>query len=59
VCVNADGCFILAFESAPTEYKKYAGVVGGILLQLGITVGTFLALPFINLVNPDDSSANL
>lgn len=35
------------------EYKKYAGVLGGIMLQLGIMLGSFLAIPFELLVNPD------
>lgn len=44
--INIDGSFILAFEKAPDVYKKYAGVLCGILLQFGIMVGTFLAIPF-------------
>jgi len=43
----------LSFEKAPNKYKKYAGVLGGIFLQFGIMVGTFLAIPFQALVNPD------
>lgn len=35
------------------EYKKYAGVLGGIMLQFGIMIGSFLAVPFELLVDPD------
>ena len=49
----SDGSFILAYEKAFDEYKKYAGVLGGIVLQMGIVFGTFLAIPMKKIVNPD------
>ena len=50
--IDADGSFILIAETAPPEYQKYAGVLGGISLQLGIAVGTILAIPLSDLINP-------
>lgn len=41
-----DASFILSFETCPQKYKKYAGVLNGIMLQVGILVGTNLAIPF-------------
>lgn len=41
-----DAAFILSFEVCPQKYKKYAGVLNGIMLQVGILVGTNLAIPF-------------
>jgi len=41
-----DASFILSFEICPQKYKKYAGVLNGIMLQVGILVGTNLAIPF-------------
>lgn len=49
----SDGSFILAYEKAFDEYKKYAGVLGGIVLQMGIVFGTFLAIPMKKIVNLD------
>lgn len=43
---NLDGCFIISYEKAPNKFKNFAGVLCGILLQIGIMAGTFLAIPF-------------
>ena len=48
-----DGCFILSNEKTPDTYKKNAGALIGIFLQLGVTIGTIFAVPFIMLVRPD------
>jgi hypothetical protein len=45
-----DAAFIYSFETCPVKYKKYAGVLGGICLQFGIMVGTFVDIPFTYLV---------
>jgi len=44
--VVTNASFILSFEICPQKYKKYAGVLNGIMLQVGILVGTNLAIPF-------------
>lgn len=48
-----DGSFIISFEKAPNKYKNYAGVLGGLFLQFGLMLGTFLAIPFQALIGPD------
>ena len=40
-----DAAFILAFERAPEKFKKTSGMLNGICIQVGVTVGTFLAIP--------------
>jgi len=45
-----DAAFIYSFETCPVKYKKYAGVLGGILLQFGIMVGTLLDIPFTYII---------
>ena len=36
----------MAFKVSPLTYKKYAGVLCGLILQLGIMLGTILEIPF-------------
>ena len=48
--IYLDGSFILAFKKAPFEYKKYAGVLNGLILQFGIMIGTFLAIALQKIV---------
>lgn len=49
-CCIVDGGFVLAYEQARTEEtKRYGGILGGISLQVGMIVGTLLALP-MNLI---------
>jgi hypothetical protein len=48
-----DGSFIISFEKAPIKYKNYAGVLGGLFLQFGIMLGTFLAIPLQTFIGPD------
>lgn len=43
-CINAS--FILAFQHCPLVYKKYAGVLCGLALQLGIILGTIIEVPY-------------
>jgi hypothetical protein len=52
---NSDAAFIQSFEECPIRYKKYAGVLNGIMLQIGILVGTNLAIPFAKLFIDDDA----
>jgi hypothetical protein len=40
-----DSSFILTFEVAPMKYKKYAGILNGTLYQIGVMIGTFIAVP--------------
>jgi len=37
-----DASFIMAFQVCPTAYKKYAGVFCGLMLQIGIMIGTII-----------------
>lgn len=43
--IYLDSCFILTFEVAPMKYKKYAGILNGTLYQIGVMIGTFIAVP--------------
>jgi hypothetical protein len=36
----------MAFKVCPTAYKKYAGVFCGLILQVGIILGTIVEVPF-------------
>ena len=36
----------MAFRVAPLTFKKYAGVLCGLLLQVGIMLGTMIEVPF-------------
>jgi hypothetical protein len=47
--INLDASFIESFEVCPMKYRKYAGVLNGIMLQIGILVGTNIAIPFAKL----------
>lgn len=47
-----DTSFILSFEIVPEQYRKYAGILGGLSLQFGIMLGTFLAIPIEMWVDP-------
>jgi hypothetical protein len=47
--INLDASFIESFEVCPLKYRKYAGVLNGIMLQIGILVGTNIAIPFAKL----------
>ena len=40
----------MAFKTCPLEYKKYAGVLCGLLLQFGIMFGTILEIPYSYLI---------
>jgi len=53
--INLDAAFIQSFEICPMKYKKYAGVLGGITLQIGILIGTNLAMPFSKLFIKDQN----
>jgi hypothetical protein len=39
-CINAS--FIMAFTVCPVNFKKYAGVLCGLTLQIGIMLGTLI-----------------
>lgn len=36
----------MAFRVAPLTLKKYAGVLCGLLLQVGIMLGTMIEVPY-------------
>lgn len=36
----------MAFQVSPLEMKKYAGVLCGLTLQVGIMIGTVLEIPY-------------
>ena len=43
--IKSDANFVMAFEKASHESKKYAGIACGLLIQVGIMIGTILAIP--------------
>jgi len=47
--INLDAAFIQSYEICPLRYKKYAGVLNGITLQIEILLGSNLAIPFSKL----------
>lgn len=40
-----DGSLLLSYERTPAYYRNHAGVLCGILWQIGLILGTFLAIP--------------
>ncbi len=36
----------MAFKVCPLAFKKYAGVLCGLLLQVGIMLGTIFEIPY-------------
>jgi hypothetical protein len=36
----------MAFRVAPLTFKKYAGVLCGLLLQVGIMLGSIIEIPY-------------
>lgn len=40
-----DGSLLLSYERTPAYYRNHAGVLCGILWQMGLILGTFLAIP--------------
>jgi hypothetical protein len=40
----------MAFKTCPLVYKKYAGVLCGMTLQIGIMIGTILEIPYAYLI---------
>lgn len=36
----------MAFKVCPPAYKKYAGVFCGLILQVGIIIGTIVEVPY-------------
>ena len=36
----------MSFTVCPLIYKKYAGVLCGLMLQIGIIVGTVIEIPY-------------
>jgi hypothetical protein len=41
-----DAAFILSFKKAPLVFKKYAGVLCGLMLQIGIMLGSAFEIPY-------------
>ena len=48
--LTLDASFIMAFKVCPTAYKKYAGVFCGLILQIGIMIGTIIEVPYAYLI---------
>lgn len=40
----------MAFKVCPVAYKKYAGVLCGLILQVGIIIGTILEVPYAYII---------
>lgn len=40
----------MAFKVCPDPYKKYAGVFCGLILQVGIILGTIIEVPFAYII---------
>jgi len=36
----------MSFKVCPQAYKKYAGVLNGLMLQVGIILGTIVEVPY-------------
>jgi hypothetical protein len=40
----------MAFKVSPLAYKKYAGVLCGMILQFGIILGTIFEIPYAYII---------
>lgn len=43
----------MSFKTCSVAYKKYAGVLCGLLLQIGIILGTVLEIPYAAILGID------
>jgi len=41
-----DASFIMAFKVSPLAYKKYAGVLCGLAIQVGLMLGTVIQIVY-------------